>query len=182
MTDCYQYNCDDALGTHLLNDCNSTTRGGYRNVIFLECGHSITDPSDGASILAAIAAGEAHVIKNVKLGLPAPSPTQLDSYIANAPQIVASYEHGGTMMDQNVNDTNCVFYNNLYDGRSFGGIILHNADEGQVYWYDKETRFTGGLVHPDSKSEVERFESAFTFSSKTGSSVCRIYTEPAGVF
>ncbi len=179
---CTSYNCDDDLGSHTLNDCGDVTRGGYPNVILLECDNDITDPSDATEVQAAIDDGTAHLVKNVKLAIPVGSPIKVDSQVANAPQLIVKYEYAGTMIDQNVSSANVTFYNNLLDGRSFGGIILHNAEEGKVYWHDAEVRFEGGLVMPDNDGEVERFETTFSFKKLPSATVPTIYTEPAGIF
>lgn len=179
---CASYNCDDALGSHVLNDCGVGTMGGYKNCILLECVNEITDPSDATEVQDAIDAGEAHLIKDVKLSIPAASPVKVDSQVANAPQIVTKYEFAGTMVDGNVNTSNRTFYNNLLDGRSFGGIILHNADEGKVYWFDAEVRFEGSLIMPDNDGESERFETTFNYKTSPQNVVPGIYTEPAGIF
>lgn len=182
MADCYSYNCDDALGSHTINDCNSSTKGGYPNILLVACGTTLTDPSDEVEVQAAIDAGTAFPIKNVKAALPAPTATTVDSMIANEPPVVASYEFAGTLMDQNVNSPNLTFYNNMYDGRTFGAIYLHNKNEGIMYGWTEVITFQGGMVLPDSKSELERFESTFNFSALPGENAPTRYTEPAGIF
>jgi hypothetical protein len=179
---CTSYNCDDDLGNHTLNDCGAIVRGGYKNLILLECGHSITDPSDGEEVLAAIAAGEAHLVKNIKGAIPLGSPTKTPSMVAGDPDIIGKYDFAGTWMDQNVNSSNVTFYNQVLDGRTFGGVIFHNAEEGKVYWHEAPTRCEGGLVMPDGPQEQERYETTFAFSKDPGQQVPLIYTQPAGVF
>lgn len=179
---CNNYDCEDALGTHAPNPCQTSTRGGYPNFILLECNSSITDPSNAVQVQAAIDAGEAHVFKNVKLALPAPSPIKVDAMIANAPEKTVQYEFTGTLVDPNVNSTNITLYNQVLDGRSFGGIILHNRDEEKVYMHTAETRFEGGLVMPDNDGDIERFETSFIFRKDPDEVIPTQFAEPAGIF
>lgn len=182
MPNCYNYNCDEDLGTHTPNDCGTVTPGGFKNLILLACNHTVTDPSVGSQITDAIAAGEAWLIQGVKAALPAGSPVEVDSNIANDPPVVTGYDYTGTIMDQNVNADNVTFYNLLYNNRRFGGIILHNADEDLVYWHDATIMFQGSPVLPDSKSEFTRFETSFKFFKKPNAVGPVIKTAPAGVF
>lgn len=179
---CINYNCDDDLGSHTLNDCGAHVFGGYPNVIILECVHSITDPSNATQVQDAIDAGEAHLVKNVSVELPVGSATKVDSVIANEPQIVTRYEFSGTLRDPNVSSANVTFYNNLTDGRTMGGIIFHNEREGKVYWHDAAVRFEGSIIMPINDQAPEIFETVFTFKKNLGSVNPAIYTEPAGIF
>ena len=179
---CLSYNCDDDLGSHVINDCNTYTKGGYPNCILLECDHSITDPSDATQVQAAIDAQEARLVKNVKIAIPAGSPVKIDSPIPNEPQIVVRYDFAGTMVDTNVSSDNVTFYNNLLDGRTLGGIIVHNQKEGIVYHVDAAVKFEGSPVLPDNDGEFERFETTFTFFKEPSEVAHTLYTEPAGIF
>jgi hypothetical protein len=179
---CTIYNCDDELGTHTQNDCGSIVRGGYQDLILLSCGHSITDPSDEVEVAAAIAANEATLIRGIKGAIPIGSPVKVTSMKANEPDIIVKYDFSGTWMDQNVNTSNVTFYNQVLDGRTFGGVIFHNADEGLVYMHSADTRCEGGLVMPDGNQEQERYEVTFIFSKDPDDVIPLIAPEPPGIF
>lgn len=179
---CYTYNCADQLGDHTLNDCEAELQGGFKNIIILECGHQVTDASDGTEINAEIAAGRATLIKNVKVGVPAASATKIASNIANTPDKTVKYTTELTLMDGNVNASNMTFYNTLASGTSFGGLIIHNADEGIVLWYNETTRGEGSLISPDNNGEFMRYEFRLTFDSQNNEVMPTYATEPSGVF
>lgn len=181
---CYSYNCDDVLGDHTLNACEDEIQGGFRDIIIFECNHQLSpsDVSNGTAVNAEIEAGRATLIKNVKVGSSAPSPTTVSSNIANTPDKVVKYTKEFTLVDGNVNSDNMSFYNLLGSGRSFGAIMLHNADEQIVLFYNSDLRGSGGLVEPDNDGEYMRFEYSFTLDSKKDAANPVFATEPSGVF
>ena len=179
---CNLYNCSDAVGDHLLNDCEEGVVGGIRNVIFLECNHELTDASNSAAVQAEIDAGRATLIKNVKVGSPSSSPVSVASNIANTRDKVVKYQTDMTYMDGNVNADNMTFYNTVFSGRPFGGLILHQQDEGIVLFYNKDFRVNGSLVVPDNDGEYMRYEGTILMESKNNQ-VNPVYsTEPSGIF
>lgn len=182
MANCYQYNCASQLGDHTLNDCEEEVPGGFRNVILLECNHELTDASNGTAVQAEIDAGRATLIKNVKVSIPAASPVTVPSNIANTPDKVVKYQYEITYMDGNINPQNMTFYNEAFSGRQFGGLIVHQADEGVVHFFNKDFRMQGSLVAPDNDGENQRYEGTIRMEAKNDA-VNPVYsTEPPGVF
>lgn len=179
---CNNYNCDDNLGTHTPNDCNDISLGGYADLLLLECDHAITDPGNATQVETALADDTAHLILNVKSSLPAPSAIKQSSLVANQPDIVTGYELSGTLVDGSVSSANSTFYNNVGGGRSFGGLIFHNKEEGKVYWHNAAVRFEGGLVMPENDSEAERYEYSFNLKKDPNDANPTISVEPAGIF
>jgi hypothetical protein len=168
----------------LLNDCDEEVQGGIPNIIILDCGHQLTDEdiSNGTAVNDEITAGRAWLLKNVKVGAAAPSATTVDSNIALKTPKVTKYTTEFTLVDGNVNNTNSEFYNQFGNGQPFGGLILHQPDEGIVLFYNNDFRGMGGLVVPDNDGEFMRFEYSMSMDSKP-SNVNPVYApEPTGVF
>ena len=181
MSVCIDYNCSD-LEDHLMNDCAEELLGGQDQVVLLDCDHTITDPSNGTQINANIASGTAILVKNVKVGLDAPSPIELDSNIANRPSKLVNYDRTGTYMDGNVNNHNVnVFYPSWLAGRSLGGMIIYENgnDTKAVTWIDEPIYATGGRILPADNNEFQRFEVGFKWKNKTDP---KRYAAPTGVF
>ena len=179
MTNCYNYNCDDPLGEHLLNICGTEKQGGIRDAVILQCNHQLTDPSNGTAVQAEIDAGRATLVKNLKIGIDAPSPIEAEPQIACSTAKVVTYDRTANWVDGNVNNTNVDFYNNLLGGQSKGGVILHECGADEVTWIDDEIRFVGGRIVPNNDTEYQRFEATVKWRSKTEPG---IYSTPVGIF
>lgn len=182
MANCVTYGCEDTLGDHTLVLCDEYKPGGVVGAILLECGHSITDPSNPTQISAAIAAGEATLVENIKVGGGEPSPQEQDSPIAGGNPILTRYDHEYTYTDANVNAENVDFYNQVFSGRRFGGIVLHEKEAEQVTFIDKEINFQGGLVKPEGTNEFQRFVGKFKYQTKPNEVISSIHEIPAGIF
>lgn len=183
MANCINYNCDP-LGNQTLNpDCGIELLGGISDVILLDCDHTITDPCNGAQVLANIASGQAILVENVKIGITAASPVTVDALIACNTARLVTYERSGTLIDGNVNANNVDFYNTLFGGRKLAGMILRECGQEdtapQVTWIDSQVEFTGDRLIPDNNKEFQRFEGTFTWTSR---SMPTIHCEPVGVF
>ncbi len=182
MANCINYNCDDQIGDQVLNDCGIELQGGIDAVIFLECDNQLTDPSDAAEIQAELDAGRATIFNNVKYSLDPPSPVKIASNVACAPDKIVRYDRTGTLVDGNVNDANVDVYNEVFSGRSFGGLILHECETGKVTWIDEEIIVEGGRVIPDNNGEFQTFTGVFNFQTKPDQVDGNIFDEPVGIF
>ena len=181
MSNCIDYNCND-LEIHLMNDCAEELLGGQDQVILLDCDHTVTDPSDGASILANISAGTAFLVQNVKVGLDAPSPIEQDSNIANRPSKLVNYDRTLSYVDGNINNHNVnTFYPSWLTGRALGGMIVYENgnDTKAVTWIDAPIYATGGRILPPDNNEFQRVEVVGKWKSKTDP---KRYNAPTGVF
>lgn len=181
MADCIDYNCSD-LEEHLKNDCAEELVGGQDQAVIYKCGAGITDPSNGTQINAAIAAGDAVLVQNVKIGIDLPSPIEVDSNIALRSSKVTNYDRTASWMDGNVNAQNVnVFYPSWLNGTPVGGCIIYengNADKA-VTWIDAPIQATGGRVLPPDNNEFQRFEVTMKWKSLTDPTR---HSAPAGVF
>ena len=177
--------CAEQLPAHTLNDCDYERTGAGDAMLVLACGHGITDPSDAAEVQAAIDAGTATLIKNVRVFYDRASPTLVDSNIPNRPQKVSRYERTATLRDANVNEANIAFYNLLATGRTFGGIIIKesgNDDEQKVRWINEVVTFNGSDNLPESDTEFQNFEIQMLWRTRNNNVNPAMYDVPVGIF
>lgn len=177
MANCVNYNCDE-LADHLKVDCEEFNLGGVPQVIVLECDHTITDPSNATQVQTNLDNGKAKLIQNVKFGVDAPSPIEIDSPIACQTPSVVNFDRSGTYVDANVTANNNNFYDSL-NGRSIGGLILYECDPGRITWIDAAVKFKGGRVIPVDNNDFQRYEGTFHWKKKTEPT---IHSAPAGIF
>lgn len=178
MPNCINYNCDD-LGTHVPSDCNEVKLGGISAIIILHCDHQLTDPSDGTEVNAELTAGRATLIENIKSGLNARTPVEVESYVSGRPSRVVTYDNELTIVDANMTDNNRSFYDDAFNGQSFGGLILYEQDANQVTWMDASVSAQGSRIIPVDNNEAERFEGVFKWRTL---SLGSIHSVPSGVF
>lgn len=181
MANCINYNCEE-IGEHTLNeDCGDLLLGGLSDAVLLDCGHQVTDPTDGTQILDEITAGRAWLVKNIKVGISPASPVQIDALKACGTQTLVTYNRSGNWVDGNVNSENIDFYSKIFRGRSFGGMILRECGNpnSKATYIDAEITFTGDRIVPDNNNELQRFEATFIWKSKD---IASQINEPVGVF
>lgn len=180
---CINYNCDD-LEPHTLNeDCGDNLLGGLSDAVLFDCDTLMTDPSNGTQVLAEITAGRAWLVRNIKVGISPASPIEIDALKACGTQSLVTYNRSGTWIDGNVNTFNIeTFYNPIFRGRSFGGMILKECGSGndKITFIDAEITFRGDRIIPDNNNELQRFEGTFSWKSKD--MPLGQLNEPAGVF
>jgi hypothetical protein len=180
---CTSLNCSE-LPDYEPNDCNLVLLGGSDQIILFECGSNVTDPSNATQIQAAINAGTAKLIQNVKFGIPAPTAVDLPVTVSGQPPRVGTYDHTATLYDANVNAVTMPFYNAVGKGRDIEAILAYmNSEETPtVRWIAPPGSIfaKGGYVSPDDSTDVQRFE--FTFSWKDQKPNPELATTPAGIF
>lgn len=172
MANCNSYNCD-SLGAFesTLDNCSTIRKGGASQMALLACGITMTDSSDEAELEGYVNAGTAWIIENAKIGLAAPSPETIDPVTSCGTVKVVNNVYTGTLYSAVVTQGNTEFINKLIAGYVVGGMILKICDTEdlapmQIY-IDAEISFSGGLVLPDTNSDVIRYEVNFTFKSNS---------------
>jgi len=188
MSNCVSYGCTE-VPDQLLNDCGETISGGGQQALVFLCGSATTEADDfdnDTLVNQDIAAGLAALYKNIKVGLPAPSPVdQGSTYIAGASPKTVTYDWSGTWMDENVNETNDVSYDtlNATSGFTAEAILIKLADDDTKGELIKDTSagilFKGGKVIPDDNTDSIHYEYGLTYKSKLSS---KRQTLPSGVF
>jgi len=185
MSNCLNYDCNDPLGSHLPNDCGEEILGGVSAILLLECNNQLTDPSSASQINAEISAGRAHLLQNLKVGLDAPSPVEIDSNVAGGTTKLVTYDRTGTLIDGNVSQNNVEFYNKVFGGRVFGGAILYiigtqEATGGELTTFiDASVTFTGGLTIPSNNNEFMTFNGMFKWRKRD---MPTLESAPVGIF
>jgi hypothetical protein len=184
MANCLSYDCSDALGDYTPNDCAESLLAGGSGIILLECNHQLTDASSATQINAEIAAGRAKKIDGIKIGINEPSPVQVEANRIGSNQKLVTYDRTGTILDDNVNNTNVDFYNQVFGGRPFGGAIIYlkgseESSQALVYYIDAAITFTGGLAIKNNNDEIMKFSGTFTWRKKDMPS---LPNAPVGIF
>ena len=184
MANCLNYDCTDALGTHLPNHCGQELLGGASGILLLECNHTLTSASSTSQITAQIAAGKAHLLLNLKIGIDAPSAVEIDSNVSGGTTALVTYDRTLTLIDGNVSSNNVSFYDGVFGGRVFGGAILYlvGTEESSttlVTFIDAAITFTGGLTVPNNTNEFMTFNGTAKWRKKT---MPTLATAPVGIF
>lgn len=170
MATCNSYNCL-SLGTYnsTLDNCSPIRTGGIFAALLIDCGVTISDPTDGTELNALIAAEQAWLVENVKIGIAAGTPVTVDPVTACGTPRVVKNTYTGTIFDAKLDATNNDFWNQLTNGRVIGGMILpicttDGLSDIAIY-IDAEISFSGGPVIPDVNTDITRFEISFTWNS-----------------
>lgn len=170
MATCQRYNCDE-LPTYdvQLANCSIQRKGGSSQAIFIACGITVADPSDETEIQGLINSGDAWLIENVKIGLSKPTPETVAPVTSCGVDVVVNNVYTGTVFDAKVSDNNTDFWGVAAAGYGFGGLILKvctttGLTDMQI-WVDAEISVSGGLVLPDTNSDVIRYEMDYTFKA-----------------
>jgi hypothetical protein len=183
---CLDYCLDDPMSEYEVVSCPGFSNGGIPAFIVLECGHQITDPSNGTQVLAEIAAGRAHLVEGegVSLSINDPSPVTRDSSSpCNTTPKLTTYDRTGDYLNDNISTTNDTFHEKLFDGRRFGGLIaLRCSGESAsdfVLFVDATITFRGGLIVGAKLNDGARYKGQMVWQSIASPIQ---YAAPSGVF
>lgn len=185
MATCVNYNCfDDPLDIYHENECGEELKGGASAVVFLYCGHHLTDPSSATQINAEIAAGRARLVTGAALSIEPPTPVISTTVVPCKVAPVTNYTRKGTYKNPNVSADMVDFHKPIFGGRSFGGLILYEcgtaeARNPQVTWINRPVTFTGGRILPGVTTDTQRFEGEFNYEGLYDDD---IYPVPPGIF
>lgn len=185
MANCLNYDCNDPLGTHVPNDCGEELLAGVSGMVLLECNTQLTSASSASQINAEISAGRARLLLNLKVGIDAPSPIEIESNVAGGTTKLVTYDRTLNLIDGNVSSSNISFYDGVFGGRVFGGAILYlvGTEEStvgeQVYYINSAINFTGGLTIPNNNNEFMTFNGVAKWRGKT---MGTLVTAPVGIF
>lgn len=182
MANCATYNCQ-SLSTFesTLSNCATYRAGGSSSIILLACGHSITDPTDLTAIEAAIAAGEAWRMENVKVGITPGSPETVAPVTSCGTERVINNTYTASIFASQVSEENATFVNSLTSGYVLGGIIFGVCETdgltNLLLYVDEEVSVQGGLVLPDTNADLIRFEMTATWKGNI-----EVFSDTEGVF
>lgn len=180
MADCINYNCQDELGTHTLNDCGYERQGGAASLILIECGATLSGMTAN-DINALVASGDATIVSNVNVSYDYASPVEAETNVPCQPPRVVNYNREGNWVDRNVNADNINFYNDIFKGRRFGGMIIFecgNEDDPKMKYIDDVITITGADKLPNNNNEFQDIRSTFKWQSLRMPS---IFNTPPGI-
>lgn len=182
---CINYNCVDPLPAHVLNDCGELVLGGIPGMLLLECNSLLTDPSNATQVAAEIAAGRAKLVNGVMASIEAASPKTITPNNSCAVPRVVGYDRTGTIKDDNFNALSIDFYNEVFAGRKFGGIVLNlegtvgSTAGHRVLWIDAAVVFEGSPIVPPGCDNQAFFDGKFSWKKITSPSM---HAAPVGIF
>lgn len=177
---CINYNCQDELGAQLLNNCGYERQGGSSQLILIECG-SVLSTMTAAAINALVTAGNAVIVKNVNVSYDYASPIEVDSNVPCQPSRIVNYDREGMWVDRNVNSSNVNFYNSIFKGRKFGGMVIvecGNEDDPKVKYIDAVITASGSDRLPNNNNEFQDFKVTFKWKSLNMPSISN---KPVGI-
>lgn len=183
MANCVEY-CDDApIGTPEIIACGSDPVGGINAMIPLACNHTISNPSSATEVNNNINAGTAWLFQRVSVEIGEPTPVEQESLVPCETNQLVTYDRELTYINPNVSQENIDIHNNLFSGRTLGGLLLlecgsEDDDEQFVTWIDSAIRFTGGRLVPRTNTEFQRFSGKGKWRSKKDP---QRYPAPVGV-
>jgi len=180
-------NCNETELAHDAEDlvCLGAKPAGASEIVIYWCLDNITDITNPAETLAAIAAGEAILITDILFGNDVPTPTNGPKVTACGTPSVLYNTYPVSITDYSYNQTNAELYGALGNGRRAAAILAWdcqtntNFPDTSRYYLPTSggVTFAGGLVDPNNDDEVARFEVAGSFKGSV-----TIISTPAGIF
>lgn len=182
MANCASYNCQSlTTWESTLDNCATYRAGGSSSIIILACDHTITDPTDLAAVEAEIAAGRAWRMENVKVGFAPGSPETVASVTSCGTERVINNTYSATIFASQVSADNSTFINSLTSGYVTGGLMFGvcptDGLTDMLIYVDAEISYQGGLVLPDTNSDVIRYEMTATWKGNA-----EVFDDTEGVF
>lgn len=181
---CIDYCNDDPLGAIEVLGCGSDPLGGQSAGVIFECLHDTTDYSNGAQVLADIAAGKAHLVERCSFEIPAASAVTQDSLVPCESSRVVNYDRTANYVNPNVTAVNVATHDQIFSGRKFGALLLWNCasadtDQEKCLLITTPVTAQGSLIAPRTNTEFLRFEGTFNWRTKSNP---QWINAPAGVF
>lgn len=169
------------LDDHEKNDCYYP-KGGVGALGVLKSDHEITDFSNQAQLLAAIAAGTLKIIKNIKADLPEPAAVEGENPLAcGSETITDGYDYTVEWTDFNINATNDEFYRKL-NVSQFSGLILYFCEEHTIRVIEQTVSFNSRPVYPRSNKEKQHYLGTAKWSQSVAAEFPVLYEAPPAVF
>lgn len=180
MSSC-NYNCDENLGAYIENDCQLEIPGGSNQALFLECGHTITDPSSYSQVHANILSGKAKLIGGASFDIPQASPNKKASKVPCRVDSLLNYNRTLNYYNPNVSESNSTFHNILFSGYKLAGVIIYlcGAETPQVIWINSPLIISGSLVVPPTIDDPMYYGGVGEYKDIDDPA---IYDAPPGIF
>lgn len=171
MANCLNYNCAELPDySETIASCGSKIRlSGASNLILIECGtNEISNPSSAAEINAALAAGWATLVSNIRIGFGDPSPISQDPITSCSTAITINYTRSIVSKDYKVVAENTAFWN-AAKRRSFAQMIIFECGtdglSDLVSFIDDEITVDSKRVFADSNDQAQYYDIVFNYKS-----------------
>ena len=162
--------------------CNDYKVGGGSAIAFLETDQtSITDFTSASEWNAAIAAGEATVVKDIKIDFPAGSPATQENPVGCGPEnIIVGFDFTLTYTDANVSADNDAAYAAI-NGRTLH-VVFYECETEEIRVIERDCIITAlPATLPASNKQFQQYTVSIEWSSPADWYPVR-YTAPTGIF
>ncbi len=180
-------NCNEVELEHDSEDlvCLGARPAGSPSVVLYWCLDNISDITNPAQTLAAIAAGEALEVTDILFGNDLPTPTTGPKTTACGTPNVIYNTYPVSLTDYSYNQTNATLYEALGNGRRVAAILAWDCNSNPNFpdtsrYYVPTSggiTFSGGLSDANNDDEVAFFQVNGTFKGGV-----TIISTPAGIF
>lgn len=173
--------CNEAFGEHELIACGNWKKSGFDAIAFLEQDNSITDYTSPTEWNAAIAAGEAVIVKQIKGELPAAAKLEGENPIGGGVESIADgIDWTFNATDSNTTDNNDGFWETMNKRQVY--VVLHNPRENEIYVAEQNaTIFAVQNIPGGSGREYQNYTIEVKWESDVDQLLQR-YDAPAGIF
>lgn len=136
----YYCNVAEAYPTDGSCETQDYYASGWSSLALVQCGTTITDPSDNSEITNLINEGKLTIIRNIKGALDEPSALTIDPVTSCGTTVTINYDRTFTFTDAKVSKEVVEWYNETKK-LSFGGALLIGCD-GNTTYVDAEVKLT----------------------------------------
>lgn len=149
----YYCNVAEAYPTDGSCDTQDYYLSGWSTLALVQCGTTITDPSDAVEMQALKDAGKLTIIRNIKGALDEPSALTIDSVTSCGTTITINYDRTFTFTDSKVSKEVVEWYNETKK-LTFGGALLVGCD-GNTTYVDAEVKLTAATSGENSNAAAK---------------------------
>jgi hypothetical protein len=181
MTDCPKpYYCYDYDPYPSETSCDNKEYylAGISAIGLLQCGVTVTDPSDAVELQELIDAGELIIIKGIKGGIDEPSLVQIDALTACGGQLTITADRTVSFVDGKVSKDIVEWYNTMKQN-SYGGALLFECAEDRVSFVDVRVDMTANRSMGQLNNEAQVINGSLSWRSLADPVP---YDAPAGIF
>lgn len=172
---CYDY---DPYPSETSCDNKEAYLAGISAIGLLQCGITVTDPSDAVELQGLIDNGELIIIKGIKAGIDEPSLVQIDPLTACGGQITLTADRTVTFVDGKVSKDIVEWYNTMKQN-SYGGALLFECAEDRVSYITERVNLTANRSMGQLNNEAQVINGSLSWRSLADPVP---YTAPAGIF
>lgn len=165
MADCsLPYYCTDITAYPSTVDCDtkSTYLAGGSEIILIQRGTNISDPSDATEIQPLINAGKLYRIESIACGLDEPSAVDVESPTACGSTETINYDRTATWQDGKVSKAVVEWYNEV-KGVSFAGALIRECGQNRWNFVDACVKVTSSRTMGQKNNELQLINGTITW-------------------